>query len=401
MRPSVHRAPRGRGSPRRMDRPAPRGGRDRRRGRARPSTRHADAVGARDAGRPTPELRARPTDARAGLPRRRDRPRHRQPARRDPRLRLVARRRRARPGGPADRRQPAARTRPTAPTGWCRRCWSSRAPARRSARPIALEPGSAACSSSPPTPWPASRSSSTCRPTCPRPPATRPRCASRWRRRSWRRSRPSAGPMPAVGCAIGASVVGRGSRAPAPPGTVRLAFATDRWRSMRRSSSRCSGGGGADASDAGRRTVDARARTPPRRRRASARASSCATTRLPCARCSAGSSSGPAARPSRRPAARRRSLLVETSVVDAIVSDHRMPGMSGIDLYARATAVRPDLADAVRAAVRRSRRPGDRGLHRRHGRAGPRQAVRPRLDRGGRPPRGPARSRRPDAAARR
>ncbi len=37
-------------------------------------------------------------------------------------------------------------------------------------------------------------------------------------------------------------------------------------------------------------------------------------------------------------------LLVETSVVDAIVSDHRLPGMSGVDLFARATAIRPDLA---------------------------------------------------------
>jgi CheY-like chemotaxis protein len=37
-------------------------------------------------------------------------------------------------------------------------------------------------------------------------------------------------------------------------------------------------------------------------------------------------------------------LLVETSVVDAIVSDHRLPGMSGVDLFERATALRPDLA---------------------------------------------------------
>jgi CheY-like chemotaxis protein len=37
-------------------------------------------------------------------------------------------------------------------------------------------------------------------------------------------------------------------------------------------------------------------------------------------------------------------LLVETSVVDAIVSDHRLPGISGIDLFERVVAVRPDLA---------------------------------------------------------
>ena len=37
-------------------------------------------------------------------------------------------------------------------------------------------------------------------------------------------------------------------------------------------------------------------------------------------------------------------LLVETTVVDAVVSDHRLPGMSGIDLFERATALRPDLA---------------------------------------------------------
>jgi CheY-like chemotaxis protein len=37
-------------------------------------------------------------------------------------------------------------------------------------------------------------------------------------------------------------------------------------------------------------------------------------------------------------------LLVETSVVDAVVSDHRLPGMSGIDVFGRATALRPDLA---------------------------------------------------------
>ena len=45
----------------------------------------------------TPELVARPADARAGLPRRRRRPRPRQPAGRDPRLRLADRRRRADP----------------------------------------------------------------------------------------------------------------------------------------------------------------------------------------------------------------------------------------------------------------------------------------------------------------
>ncbi len=37
-------------------------------------------------------------------------------------------------------------------------------------------------------------------------------------------------------------------------------------------------------------------------------------------------------------------LLVETTVVDAVVSDHRLPGMSGIDLFERVTALRPDLA---------------------------------------------------------
>ena len=36
-------------------------------------------------------------------------------------------------------------------------------------------------------------------------------------------------------------------------------------------------------------------------------------------------------------------LLLATSVVDAIVSDHRLPGMSGIDLFERAVALRPDL----------------------------------------------------------
>jgi CheY-like chemotaxis protein len=37
-------------------------------------------------------------------------------------------------------------------------------------------------------------------------------------------------------------------------------------------------------------------------------------------------------------------LLVETTVIDAVVSDHRLPGMTGIDLFERASALRPDLA---------------------------------------------------------
>ena len=37
-------------------------------------------------------------------------------------------------------------------------------------------------------------------------------------------------------------------------------------------------------------------------------------------------------------------LLVGTSVVDAVVSDHHLPGMSGVDLFERLVALRPDLA---------------------------------------------------------
>jgi CheY-like chemotaxis protein len=37
-------------------------------------------------------------------------------------------------------------------------------------------------------------------------------------------------------------------------------------------------------------------------------------------------------------------LLVETTVVDAVVSDHRLPGMTGIDLFERVSRLRPDLA---------------------------------------------------------
>ncbi len=94
-----------------------RGGRDRRRGRDRTPTRDADAGGDRVAGHGT-RAGARRADARARLPRRRDRPRHRQPARRDPRVRVAARRRRAHPFRPADRRAAAAgRGRPHLPDG--------------------------------------------------------------------------------------------------------------------------------------------------------------------------------------------------------------------------------------------------------------------------------------------